>query len=699
MSNFVLVDLETQSAVDLRKVGSQAYLKDKSTRLMSAVFLAERLMVVWVPRSRLPMSDKPIDGELRADGCEIMYWTGEIVPPIIDKLIRNGAVFVAHNADNFDRLAWEILVGGPQPDWYDTIHACRANGLPAGLDRASRALGGEGKDDRGSRAMHLLCKAKYTAGEVKYPVGTPELWKQLLQYNVIDVLELKRVFEHTGVTEPELLKVHQKINARGIPVDLALARKLRDLWTELGEQARDEVAKLTNGELKEQDLNSPAKVKNWLARKGFPVASLARAQIEQMIADPDGFFGDADDETAALVHQVLLARQQSVRTAPGKLDRILGSAGEGYRVRNCFVYYGAHTGRWSARELQPHNFPRGLNGLDVGELLRLHAARGLQLTDVRQAAAMVGGSTADALGTLMRPVIRAPKGRRLVICDYASVEARCVAWLARDGAMLGAFTGRDIYCEMASTIFGRTVTKANKTERQVGKNTVLGCGYQMGAKKFAASAALQGCNLEAAGVTGEQCVKAFREQFPSVPRMWKAYDVAFRHAIDRGNKTACRCLFLREGDDIIIRLPSGRELRYRDVKMEMLTPVWGGEPRPTPTYYSPRGYRKTVYGGYLTENISQATCRDLLAHAMMSLDSLDWNVVMHVHDELVLEVKECDQFLALRDMLKVMSTPPEWASGFPLAVEGFVSEHYVKNPLPGYPHGKGELGKVTLEGI
>lgn len=696
MTNFVLCDLETQSAADLKKVGSQAYLRDKSTRLMSAVFLLGDRLVVWVPASRLPVA---IHGmiPLWYSGYPVHFETGEQSPRCIQDAIRDGAVFVAHNADNFDRVAWETLVGGPQPDWYDTIHACRANGLPAGLDRASKALGGEGKDGKGSRAMHLLCKAKIVNGDVKYPVGTPEVWTQMLRYNVIDVLELKRVFEATGVTEPELLKVHQKINERGIPVDIALARRLRILWDELGQQARDEVATLTNGELKEQDLNSPAKVKNWMARKGFPVASLARAQIEQMLADPDGFFGDSDDEMASLVHQVLLARQQSVRTAPGKLDRILGSAGTGDRVRGCFVYHGAHTGRWSARELQPHNFPRGLNGLDVDELLDAWHVGELTLDTIRKEAEYASGSPADALGTLMRPVIRAPRGRRLVICDYASVEARCVAWLARDDDMLSAFAGRDIYCEMASTIFGRSITKANKTERQLGKNTVLGCGYQMGSKKFAMSAALQGCNLDKAGVTGEQCVKAFREQFRSVPKMWKAYDVAFRLCVEGTSPVgACRCRFAREGGDVVIALPSGRELRYRDVEMEMLTPVWGGEPRPTPTYASPRGYRKTVYGGNLTENISQATCRDLLADALIRLEGAGYEVVMHVHDEIVCECSEQFAFGTLRHMMTTVSSPPDWAGGFPLAVEGFVSEHYVKNPLPGFPHGKGELGKVTM---
>lgn len=129
--------------------------------------------------------------------------------------------------------------------------------------------------------------------------------------------------------------------------------------------------------------------------------------------------------------------------------------------------------------------------------------------------------------------------------------------------------------------------------------------------------------------------------------------------------------------------------------MEDIVPLWGGDPKPTPTYFSPRGFRKVVYGGYLTENISQATCRDLLAAAMMEIDRRNGQVVMHVHDEIVCECDEYDAAWNLELMLQIMSAPPEWGAGFPLAVEGFVSEHYVKNPLPGFPHGKGELGKVS----
>src|SRR6185312_7026274 len=267
-------------------------------------------------------------------------------------------------------------------------------------------------------------------------------------------------------------------------------------------------------------------------------------------------------------------------------------------------------------------------------------------------------------------------------------------------AMLDAFAGRDIYCEMASVIFGTPVTKADKERRQLGKICVLGLGYQMGANKLAASAKLGGSDLDRIGVSAEQCVRAFRVLFPAVPLAWRALNRAFIDTIERGGeRVACRCVFLRRGDSVVIRLPSGRELTYRNARMEMIVPVWGGEPRPSPCYTSSHGYRKSVYGGILMENISQATCRDLLADAMIDLDHRGEEVIMHVHDEIVNECDEDDSEDTLRTMLLTMSRGPDWSEGFPLACEGYTGIAYTKAVLPGFFHGAASAGKITAFGV
>lgn len=689
------MDLETQSAIDLRKMGSRAYLRSPTTRLMSAVFMADDEIVVWSPLSRMP---RGIAGDafwLNVAKALPERWPSfaidvdEEVPQRVCGWIREGRTFIAHNAEGFDAIAWERFCPGQQPDWYDTVHAARACGLPASLDKCSQALGGPGKDDSGKRAMQLLCRAKVSGEDVVYPVGTQAVWEMMLRYNVQDVIELKRIYEGTRVQEPEVLAAHCAVNARGIPVNREFARRLKDLWSKLGRLSKDRVAEITGGRLREDDLASPAKVKRWLAEVGFEVKSLERKQVEAIIADPDGFFGDADDKRVQTVIEVVRIRHQSVRAAAGKVDRVFTSADGDDRIRGCFVYCGASTtGRWSGKELQPHNFPRGLADL---ELARLLADPTLEAVIDVAGQSRVG----DALGTLMRPVVCAGPGCLLPVVDLSRVEACAAAFVAQDPNLLGALSDerRDVYCEMASSIFGHPVSKEDELKRFVGKQTVLGCQYGMGANKFGAQAKLQGCDLSKAGVTPEECVKAYRTRYPMVKAGWRALDQAFRHAIDGHEAAACCCTFYRRGDDVRMRYPSGREIVYRGARTEPIIPVWGGAPLPTPCYTAPHGYRKTVYGGMLMDHVCQGMCRDILARCLVQFQD---HAVMHVHDEVVCEIEEEDALDLLARMLEFMSTPPPWADGFPLSCEGFITKHYVKKCLPGFAHGKGIGGKAWI---
>lgn len=653
---------------------------------------------VWAPISVLPRNydpDRALWGFLQSFPEWLVSFHTTEEPPDFE------GTYVAHNAEAFDSLAWDRFVG--EKEWYDTMPACTACGLPAGLDAASKALGGSGKDEKGKKAMILLTRAKVAkSGDVVYPVGTQSLWDMVLEYNARDVVELKRVYEGTRLYDPErLLQAHVAINKRGIPIDRKFARLLKLLWAKLGKEASDRIREVTSGVISEDDMYSATKVKNWLKEEGFDVKTLERKQVDAMLADPEGFFGDTDDPRVARVIAVIHERQQSVRATPGKVDRVFVAADADDRVRGCYRQNGAFTGRYTARDLQPHNFPRGLAKLDVDELLSAYRKGVLDLQKVRDEAERVKGSVGDALGTLMRPVIRAPKGRRLVVGDFAQVEARCVGVISGDRELLGAFAdeSRDVYREMASRVFSVPVEEVDSVQRFVGKTIVLGCGYQMGASKFELSASLGGCDLRSAGTTGLQCVGAYRAGYLLVPEAWRSLLLAFKAVCD-GSTPDCRTnrvAFVRSGDDLEMYLPSGRPVVYRGVRMEMVAPIWGGEPRPTPTYRDPRGFRKSVYGGLLMDHVCQGTCGDVLKHCIVALEERGLAVVMHVHDECVTEVQEDVAEAALAVQLEVMSTPPPWLSDFPLKCEGFVTEHYVKAPLKGFPRGKGVLGKVVIE--
>jgi DNA polymerase len=250
---------------------------------------------------------------------------------------------------------------------------------------------------------------------------------------------------------------------------------------------------------------------------------------------------------------------------------------------------------------------------------------------------------------------------------------------------------QDPYCEMASRIFGRSVTKADEQLRFIGKNTVLGCGYSMSANKFAAMAKLQGVDLASAGTTAEECVDAYREAYPRIAGvrrggfwqggLWRAVGEAAYNAIDRGGSSeAGKCQFSKEGASLSIRLPSGRRLTYRGVRIEERVPGYcamlglPARPKKTIIYDHHHGYPKALYGGLLVENICQAICRDLLAGAMVRLNE---RIVLHVHDEIVIEGGD------LKTLVETMSSPPDWAKGFTIVVEGFNSPVYGKSPPVG----------------
>ncbi len=530
--------------------------------------------------------------------------------------------------------------------------------------------------------MKLLTKAKVTAHGISYPIGTVPLWKTFLEYNIQDVLGMRELYNHVqSYGEPELLVLNARINERGCPIDVDFAAALRGLWVEHQARAKDSVHALTEGDVTGTDIRSPAKIKAWLKTQGLEIKSLERKAIEQMMLDPDSYFGDHDDPIVAKVTAVILERQQAVRATVGKVERLFSVLDPDERVRGMLTIYGAHTGRWSGRDFQPHNLPRGLPKLAVETLVDAP----LTLDGVGTAATRVGGKTGDALATLMRSVIRASPGKELVIADYGAVEGRGLAWIARDARALAIFADhtQDIYLDMARALFGSRYT-GSKEQRQVGKVIILGCGYGMGPTKFAITARAMGVNLEAVGISAGEAVKAYRLAYPNIPQVWRTLNNAVMSAITHGcHAVAGRCGWFLEGTTLICELPSGRKLRYRKARIEMLSPRWdpSGKAQETIVYDSPMGFPKILYGGLLSENVVQALCRDLLADAIIRIEAEETPVVLHVHDEVVCEVMKEVAWRELHTVAHIMSTPPAWAQGFPLRVEGFTNPYYTKAPF------------------
>jgi DNA polymerase len=402
------------------------------------------------------------------------------------------------------------------------------------------------------------------------------------------------------------------------------------------------------------------------------------------------------------VRAVLEARRATARTTVGKLSGVLEETDADCRLRHQFQYHQAHTGRWSSRGVQLHNLPKPAEGANVEALLNAG-------DDVEAfCAALNDISFADALSALIRPTFTAAPGHVLVIADYAGIEARGLAWAADERWILDKYRqGEDLYCIMAGNIFGRTITKADKRERQIGKVTVLASGYGIGETGFAAYCERNKIDLEEVGLTAKEVVEAYRNSVPKIAGqlvmrgrwggLWKDVERAAKEVI-RGTATDVlvgHCRLTLKNGSLVVTLPSGRPIYYRRARIEQCQKPWGiveqivydapgregPEPRRRTAGQGGHGFVESTYGGKMTENIVQAVCRDLLASALIQCERARLPVVIHCHDEIVAEVPADRGDDALRQLLTIMHTPPAWAEGFPIGVEGYVSTRYAKQPI------------------
>lgn len=324
-----------------------------------------------------------------------------------------------------------------------------------------------------------------------------------------------------------------------------------------------------------------------------------------------------------------------------------------------YNYCGAHTTRWS-----------GANKLNMQNLRRLA---------YDENGKPIPGS--DAL----RRAIRAPKGHMVVVADSSNIELRVNAWLAGHQALLEIIAkadrgeGPDPYCVLAADIYGFEVSKADKTERQVGKFSHLGLGFGMGPRKFQTTLSRQaGVDMEAA-----MCrfiVQTYRKTNAPIPKQWKAFDqiLAQLAAWSPGKDVEGA---YGPGDVLkwynhgcpTIELPSGLGIYYPGLAM-----TFNQNDRPSGFRYLVHRAPKYTWGGTITENVVQAIARCIVADQMMEIARRGYRVVMMTHDEVVCIAKNRVAERCLGDMIEIMRTPPEYASDIPLNAEGGLDVCYSK---------------------
>ena len=594
---------------------------------------------------------------------------GEKLPEqIVDMLEDDTVIKTAFNA-NFERTCLSKHLGiYLEPDaWRCTAVQASLLALPLTLEGVGAVLGlDKQKMSEGKELIKYFCSpckpTKANGGRIRnLPCDAPEKWELFKTYCIRDVDVEKQIRERLWrypIPEKEqaFYCMDQRINDRGIMVDLELVNHAVACDLLYKESAAEKAYALTGLD----NPNSVSQLKEWLERKGLCVDSLAKDVVRELVGQTQGD-----------VQEMLKLRLATSKTSVKKYEAIERSVCHDNRVRGLLKFYGANrTGRWAGRLVQIHNLPQ--NHISDMELARDLVREG-RYAEVE----MLYESTPNVLSELIRTAFVPKAGYRFIVSDFSAIEARVLAWLAGERWRLQAFSeGKDIYCASASQMFGVPVEKngVNAELRQKGKISELALGYGGSTGALTSMGALQ-MGLDEEELPG--LVTTWRNANPAITAFWWDVDEAAISAVrDRKRTRAGRITFEYTSGMLFVTLPSGRRLSYVKPRMEVnkfgregLTYEGVGE--------SKKWIRLETYGPKLVENIVQATSRDILAEAMLRLEQAGFDIVCHVHDEVVLEVQE--GLSSVEEINGYLAKNPAWAAGLPLNAAGFESLFYKKD--------------------
>ena len=641
------LDTETYSSEDIKKTGAFKYMGAPDFEILL-------LPYAW--------NDDPVRVLDLTDPAD-----REELPDIIAGLKDPDTIKVAQNSA-FERAAYHRAFGFYQPpeEWVDTMILLAYNGLPMSLDAGGAALQLEQqKIKEGTALISYFCKpCKPTianGGRTRnLPHHAPEKWERFKAYAGRDVEAMRLIFKKLSsypVTdfERKVWALDARINERGVLVDMDLAQAAIDVDEAFKAEHLDELRKLTGLD----NPNSVSQLKEWLEGVGLTCESLNKSSVAELKVK-------ATDPTT---RRVLELRSLLGKTSTKKYEAMVNAAGADNRVRGITQYYGAgRTGRWAGRLVQLQNLPQNhLNAIhEVREIVRAKDLDTLEL---------LYDSVPDVLSQLIRTALVAKPGHTFLVSDYAAIEARVIAYLAGEKWRMDVFAqGGDIYCSSASQMFKVPVVKhgVNGHLRQKGKVAELACGYGGGVS------ALKAFGADKMGLTEEEMadiVTQWRAASPTIPRLWREVEKAAKRALENPGRTfsiPCGVKYWKDADALRCKLPSGRILTYWGARLDNDGSIcFMGQNQTT------RKWEKTgTWGGKLVENIVQAVARDCLAEAMVKLEAAGYEIVFHVHDEVVIEAPDGSRW---QDAADIMGKPIDWAPGLLLRGDGYETKFYMKD--------------------
>lgn len=653
------LDYESMSECDLPTKGSYNYARHSTTKMLCAAYAFD---------------DEDVQ----------LWWADEPAPERIREYFAGDGQIRCHNA-SFDRLiTWYVVCqdyGLPEPAlerWYCTAAQARANCLPGSLEDVGRAISSNmRKDHRGKQLIRQCCLPPFSKD--------PALLHELGEYAMQDVRAMREISKAMRpLSDEELADYHtnERINDRGVLLDLPLAHAAIDYASVELEEIESLVAEITEGEI--TSVRSP-KMRQWVIDRVGPQAlkmmevykdGEKKYSIDKSVrANLLAFAEENHEEIPTAVADVIQCADDLWASSVAKFSRLAGLADEDdQRVRGAFVFAGGSaTGRASSYGAQLHNMSRKCAA--DPEAVRHAMVRGHSITP------RFGKRATDVLKGMLRPALIPAPGKVFVGYDWSAIEARMTPWLSNDlqaDEVLQVFReGRDIYKREAAGIYRVDEQTVSKEQRQIGKVAILSLGFGGSVGAFSAMGRNYGVIMPESD--SRRIVDAWRRSNAWAVRYWGKLEEAYTRALRNPGRefTAGRVTYLYDGQHLWYALPSGRILCYPFAKFEgdeitYVKAAW------KPAADAKEWPRARLWRGLATENITQAAAHDLLRESLRVADAEGLCPVAHVHDEILVECDADDAERVSARLHEIMTTNPAWASGLPLAAEGSIMLRYGK---------------------
>lgn len=628
------IDFETSATVDIKKAGAWIYSRHPDTYILCCCFaIDDKAVNLWIPGTPLP---KEFNGDVNFISFNVFFeraiWTNIMVQKYGFKEIP------------FDK-------------WRCSAALAASYGLPRKLETVAQVL--KLRNQKDPRGQKLILK---TNGKNRKAL-TEDEYKTLFDYCRQDVeveRELSQKLKGLSGSEAAVWSLDQKINLRGVSFDRRSIRSAIFIMGNYTADLKKEVGQITKGQI--ESTNQRDRTLDWLAENGLEMKSLTKGDVEIAI----------NGEIPPKLKRLLEIRQQLARNSVKKFQAMLNAGDTDDRIRDCFMYHGASTGRWTGKLVQFQNLPRGVIS-DPDNCISIINNNDLELLKSCYPDVM------GAISSCIRGMIVAPPGKVLIAADYNAIETRVLFWLAGEKTGLEKFRqGVDLYVDMAKDIYH--TAEISKVQRQVGKTAILGLGYQMGVERFKATCEAAGVNISLD--LAKHTVQKYREKYEKVVHFWYDSESIIQKAMYENRKKhwlrkniIIERTTVNSPDKIELTLPSGRKLIYWypiiiENKFKRLALHYFSTDPVTKQWTL-----ESTYGGKLVENIVQATARDLLAEAMLRLDAAGFDIVLHAHDEVVVEANPEESVELVQHHMEVL---PVWAEGLPIKTEAWKAQRYKK---------------------